>query len=391
MRIGIDIRVANPQEAGQQRMLWRLGAWIGGQGHDVEYLTVRPQPPEVELPRGTTLHRLDDVPRTALRGRVAELELDAFLINPERSRRYRGIPANVLRAAYGTEHYVQNLRSVRSPAERALRHLARFTPWTLADLRWERAFYEAPRPQPDIVCQSEYMRALILGSYRIPDDHIHVVPNAIDTEEYNPDRRDALRDEMRARWGIPEEAVCLLFLGHNFRRKGLWQLLETLPTVGATDPPVHLLVAGRGTGERQRRKALSMTRSLGLDGRVHLLGPVRPAVEALAAADALAFLSWHDAFGWVALEAMGCGLPVIGTPFAGSSELIEDGRTGFIVDPGDASGVADAIRALLDPERRESMGQAAADQAVRYEESDYFRAVLDIMRIARGRASGPVT
>jgi len=390
MRIGIDIRVADPPEAGQQRMLWRLGSWLGSEGHDVEFLTVRAQRDGLAPPVGTRLHTLHDVSGEGLRNAVSELALDAFLINPERSRRYRAVPANVLRAAYGTEHYRQNLRSVRNPAERVLRQVARLAPWTLADLRWERAFYEAPRPQPDVVCQSEYMKGLILGSYRIPEDHIHIVPNAIDTDEYNPDRRAEVRDEMRARWSIPDDAVCLLFLGHNFRRKGLWQLLETVARVGSTDPPVHLLVAGRGTGDRQRRRAASLIRQHGLEGRVHLAGPVRPAVHALAAADVLAFLSWHDAFGWVALEAMGCGIPVIGTPYAGSSELIEHGETGLIVDPAQPDEVTRAVHSLLDEGARIRMGRAAAEVAVRYDEVDYFQSVQDIMRIAADRNAGPI-
>lgn len=390
MRIGIDIRVAQPPEAGQQRMLWRLGSWLGSEGHDVEFITVLPQPDGVVLPAGTRLSTCHDLSRAALRRAVSDLALDAFLINPERSRRYRGIPANVLRAAYGTEHYKQNLRSVRNPAEAALRRAARLAPWTVADLRWERAFYEAPRPQPDVVCQSEYMKSQILGSYRIPEDHIHIVPNAIDTHEYNPERSGEQRAEMRSRWNIPSDAVCLLFLGHNFRRKGLWQLLETVARIGETDPPVHLLVAGRGTGESQRRKAASLVRQHGLEGRVHLAGPVRPAVQAIAAADVLAFLSWHDAFGWVALEAMGCGIPVIGTPYAGSSELIDHGETGLIVDPAQPGDVVAAIRSLLDERTRTRMGRAAAAAATRYDEANYFRAVESIMKTAAERADGPI-
>ena len=123
MRIGIDIRVADPAE-GQQRMLWRLGSWLGQEGHEVDFLSVRRLPEDVALPKGTRLQPLHDVPRSQLRDRVAALELDAFLINPERSRRYRGVPANVLRAAYGTEHYRQNLRSVRNPVERTLREVS---------------------------------------------------------------------------------------------------------------------------------------------------------------------------------------------------------------------------------------------------------------------------
>ena len=112
--------------------------------------------------------------------------------------------------------------------------------------------------------------------------------------------------------------------------------------------------------------------------------------SALAAADILAFLSWHDAFGWVALEAMGCGIPVIGTPYAGSSELIEHGETGLIVDPARPEEVAEAVRALLEEGVRNRMGRAAAEVAVRYEEVDYFRAVLDIMRTAADRTDGPI-
>ena len=83
MRIGIDVRVVDPPE-GQQRMLWQLGAWLGAQGHEVEFLSVRAQPDEVTLPYGTSLRRLHDVPRPQLKGRVRDLALDAFLINPER-------------------------------------------------------------------------------------------------------------------------------------------------------------------------------------------------------------------------------------------------------------------------------------------------------------------
>ena len=84
MRIGIDIRVADPPEAGQQRMLWRLGSWLGSEGHDVEFLTVRPQRDDVTLPNGTGLSTLHDVSGDGLRSVISELALDAFLINPER-------------------------------------------------------------------------------------------------------------------------------------------------------------------------------------------------------------------------------------------------------------------------------------------------------------------
>ncbi len=389
MRVGIDIRTAAATEPGQQRYLWRLGTWLAGRGHEVHLLTLRPQPDEVQGPGNANLLRLGDLSRTDLLRRVRELELDVLLLNPERARRYRGIQPNVLRAGYGTEHNSQNLRSFRSPIERAIRRAVRQAPWVLAERRWERAFYEGRSPPPDVVAQSAYMKGLILDSFRIPEEHVHVVFNAVDTAEFSPQARAALREEMRAAWSIPPQALCLLFLGHNFRRKGLWEVLRVLAKAGAP-VPVHLLVAGKGTGPGQRRKAAALVKRYGLGDRVTLAGPVRPSIRALAAADALVHLSWHDAFGFVALEAMACGLPVVTTPYAGASELLEHGATGFVVDPASDVDVAEAIRTLARPQVCDAMGRAAAAVAARHDEPDNFRRVLSVMEAARRRAAGPV-
>jgi glycosyltransferase involved in cell wall biosynthesis len=390
LRVGIDIRLAAPPEAGQQRMLWRLGTFLGARGDDAHFLTIRDLPESVALPPGTSLHRLGHLSGDRLKSTVNGLELDVLLLNPERSRRYRGVPANVLRAAYGTEHYVQNLRSFRDPVERTVRKVARLAPWTLTDMHWERRFYEATQPPPEVIAQARYMKDIILTSYSLPDHHVHILPNAIDTGEYNPARCAPLRDEMRARWGIPPEAICFLFLGHNFRRKGFWQVLRALPRLGKTPRPVHLLVAGRGTGDSQRSKAHRLAERYGVSNRVHLVGPVRPAVHALAAADALVFLSWHDAFGWVTLEAMGCGLPVVTTPYAGSSELITHAETGLIVDPADDEAILEALEALLDDSVRGPIGRAAAAIAAEIDEPSYFAQFRRIMEVAARRRGTPI-
>lgn len=390
MRIGIDMRVPAPKGPGQQRYLWRLGSWLSAQGHDVHFVTVLKQRETIAAAPGTTYHDYSALSARELRGRISDLALDALLLNPERSRPFRGLPANVLRSAYGTEQYLQKLRSFRSPLEYAARKALRALPWTLAEMHWERQFYEGTTPAPDVIAQSQYMREQILGSYRIPESHVHVVLNAVDVEEYTPARRLALRDEMRQRWGIPAEALCLLFLGHNFRLKGLWQILQVLPTLGDLGRPVHLLVAGKGTGEPQRKKARRLVRALGLERRITFAGDVRPSLNAHAAADALLHLSWHDSFGFVSLEAMASGLPVVTTRYVGAAELIKDGESGLLVDPAEDRQIADAIRRLNNDAWRARIGAAAAVEGAKHDEPRNFAQVHEVIRRAVARGAGPI-
>lgn len=390
MRIGIDVRRANPAQPGQQRYLWRLGAWLAGLGHEVHFTTTHRQAPDVVVPAGATLHRLHGLSARDVARRVRALELDVLLLNPERSPGYRGLRANLLRTAYGTEHYHQKGRSIGHPVERAVRGAVRYLPWKLARARWERAFYEGPSPPPRVIAQSGYIRHEILDSYRIPADHVHLVHNAVDTSEFSPARRRELRSGMRKRFSIPEDAFCLVFLGHNFRLKGLWEVLRLLPALLERAPHVHVLVAGRGTGRYQRWKAKRLIARRGLERRVTLAGAVQPSIHALAAADALLHLTWHDSFGFVVLEAMACGLPVVTTPYAGASELVEPGASGLVVDPADRPAIVEAVASLREPDARERIGDAATAVARRHDEPGNFRQVLSIMEIAAAERPGPI-
>lgn len=392
LRVGIEIRLADRQESGQQRYLWRLGAWLADRGHDVHFISVLRQNEEVEAPPGLQLHRLAGWSRRALRKRVRDLRLDALLLNPERSRRFRGLRANVLRPGYGTEHYRQKLRSFRTPLRLLTRRALRLAPWEALERRWERRFYESPDPPPEVIAVSRLMRAEILDSYDIPPDHVHVIHNGVDLHEFNPARRQELRARERARWGIPEDALCLLFMGHNYRLKGLWPLLDVIRQLraDAPDADIHLLVAGRGTGDRQRARARRYIHRHDLDRVVHLAGPVRPAIRAFAAADAFLHLSWHDAFGFVTLEAMACGIPVITTPHVGAAEIVEDGVSGLIVDPAERDAVTATAARLLDPDFRRRMGAAAADVGRRHPEEENFERVAEVFHTAARRATGPI-
>ncbi len=158
--------------------------------------------------------------------------------------------------------------------------------------------------------------------------------------------------------------------------------VRTLP--GA--PDLHALVVGSGTGTIQRWKARRLVRRHGLEDAVHIVGPVFPAIDAMAAADLFIHLSWHDSFGFVILEAMASGLPVITTPYAGASELIEDGESGLIIDPDRPETIEGAVQRLMDSDVRRAIGTTAARVGARYPEERSFRGVLEVMQqAAEGR------
>ncbi len=386
MRIGIEHRGFNPAEAGQQRYLWRLGLWLAERNHDVHIISAQRAKREIEAPAGVTLHVVHDMSSRAVHQYIRSLALDVLLLNPERAPAFHGVGANVLRAGYGTEQYSQKMRSFRRPAEHALRAASRLAPWIQWRAHIERQFYERRVPAPDVIAQSGYMLAEIQRSYRVPSEQMHLVPNAVDHDEFAPAARTSQRDTMRARWGIPDGALCLLFIGHNFRLKGLGQLLTLMTRM---DPQVHLLVAGRGTGAGQRRAALHQAAHLELGSRVVFAGPVHPSMQAYAAADALMHLSWHDSFGFVVLEAMACGLPVITTPWVGAAEHITHGESGFVVDPGDDAAILSAVDALRSAAYREQLGAAAVLRAAPLTEQHNFEQVEAVFRVAAAR--GPVT
>ena len=97
------------------------------------------------------------------------------------------------------------------------------------------------------------------------------------------------------------------------------------------------------------------------------VGPVEDPVPYYAAADALVLPSFYDPFGLVVLEAAACGLPVVTSRASGASELLSEGRDGYVLDdPADAASWADRLERLLDPALRRRMGEAARRLALQY-------------------------
>ena len=99
---------------------------------------------------------------------------------------------------------------------------------------------------------------------------------------------------------------------------------------------------------------------LGIDGRVHFLGARRDLGNILAAIDIFAMPSYWEGLPLSMVLAMGAGLPVVASRVAGIPEVVNDGVTGLLVDPGDSAQLAQALHALVqDRALRARLGEAA--------------------------------
>lgn len=171
-------------------------------------------------------------------------------------------------------------------------------------------------------------------------------PLGVDTDIFNP---GAHARALRAELGLPADTRLLVYAGRFTREKKLPFLIEAIEHLG---PPYHLLMVGGSQGKRRSCAVTCL--------------PFQKAPELarlLAACDALVHPGDGETFGLIVLEAMACGIPVIGVSAGGVAELIDD-SCGMLAEPNSASALAHAIRSLYTRDRM-AMGHAARDKAVR--------------------------
>jgi len=178
----------------------------------------------------------------------------------------------------------------------------------------------------------------------------------------------------RERFGIPEAAPLLLYVGRLAREKRLTLLLEAL---AALPGDVRLLLVGDGP-ERPALEARAA--ELGLGSRVAFAGtcPHPRVLEALAACDLFVFPSQTETLGLAVLEAMAAGRAVVAARCDVMADIVRDGETGVLAVPDPASW-ARAIRALLDdPARRAAMGARARAVAAAYAQDRVIQRLIDV-------------
>ena len=235
-------------------------------------------------------------------------------------------------------------------------------------------FRSVPRRAALLVATSERERREYLSA-GIDPGRIAIRPNGFPDLGATPPG-----GTLRRLIGIDASTPLVVSVGRVARGKGLDLLVEAVSTL----PGVHAAIVGPDGGHGMTRELIDLRSRLGLDSRVHLIGPVDH--EALPGvyvdADVFTLPSAHENFGLVAAEAAALGVPVIVSDRCGIAELFQ--RGGGVVVPYSAGELRSALeRVLSDPDLRHRLGAAGKTVAAEWSwphvaqiQEDIYRLVL---------------
>lgn len=207
----------------------------------------------------------------------------------------------------------------------------------------------------------------------LPTPPVETLHHGIDLDRV---RATPAPDGIREGLSVDGDAFLVSTVANFKPHKGYEYLLEVVGHVVARRPSARFVFVGHGPLQDRMR---AQAGRLGLAGAVVFAGFRDDALRVVRASDAYAMASVHEGLPLALLEAMALGRPPVATRVGGVTQVIEDGVSGFLVDPRDPNTEADRIVELMDsPALRERVGAAAAERASRF---DVRRAVGRIEQV----------
>lgn len=241
--------------------------------------------------------------------------------------------------------------------------------WWYAAGGWKALFYRHFFTK--IVAVSQAVRIRLLQSAPIlPPEQVEVIYPGVDVKRFHPAHRSAaIREEFDFEPHTPLVSIVGRFQeikGHRFFLVAALKILQHQPDAR------FLIVGGNpfqvGEDEETERKIWAFVDSYpSLKQRVIFTGFRHDIPDIIASSDVIVCASLAESFGMIHLEAMACGTPIVSTNVGGPLETVVDGKTGFLVPPGDPLAIAEAVlRLLQDKELRETMGREGRQRVETY-------------------------
>lgn len=203
-----------------------------------------------------------------------------------------------------------------------------------------------------IVAVSEVVRKHFSKQANIPLSKITTIYNGIELERFDARHR---RDEIRSGLGWDKERPIALFVSVLRPGKGFDVLFDAIPRIRAKVPDFQVKIVGGGELEADLRRQAVI-----FGDAVELMGQRMDVPALLGASDLLIQSSWSEALPTVLIEAGAAALPAVATDVGGTKEIVQNGKSGFVVPAGDAEALAEKVtKILMSPDLSQKLGSLA--------------------------------
>jgi glycosyltransferase involved in cell wall biosynthesis len=212
-------------------------------------------------------------------------------------------------------------------------------------------------PVTYVIAISDYIRRQ-LTDVGVPEKRIARVYSGVDTSRFSPD--PSAREQWAKRFGIQADEAIISSIAYLRPFKHPEVVVEAFALLVERGMKARLFMAGDG----EMQPALEeLSRRLGVGEKVHWLGNCPDPEFLLQASDIFVLASVGEAFGNAVVEAMACGVPVVGSRSGVIAEELEEGKAGLLATPLDPASFADAIERLIkDPYLRREMGRRGLER-----------------------------
>lgn len=214
-----------------------------------------------------------------------------------------------------------------------------------------------------VIAISKPVAEHLYKDFGVDPKKVHCIVNGIDLDRFVM-TNDQMRSEARQKMGMGQDVPLIGIIARLSDVKGIDILLKAMPLVLKEIPSANLLIAGQGPQEGYLKR---LTRDLSLTDHVHFKPTINQTQSLLPAFDVFVMPSLMEGLGLSVIEAQACGIPVVASNIGGLVELIEDGKSGFLVGSNDAQALAIRIIEMLhNPKKANIMAQQARSNIERH-------------------------
>jgi len=371
MKIGLVCRYFLATKGGLERYTLALSAELARRGHEVHVFANKGEgAPDIQL-HPVPLFPLTSPGKNLSFACMASRRISGFRLDVVHSME-RIWDQDIFRASDGINPVQMELR-YPNPFVRGFKAV---TPRRQVLSRLENRIFRNNGAR-FIMTNSNLVKDQIRRYYGVSSDRIRVIYNSVDHQRFNRSVKDRYRREVRTRYGIDESDLLIFFVGNGFQLKGLPILLEAL--AGLQNRKIKLVVAGNDPIASHQRWA----QRNGIGNDTIFLGYQTGLERFYGAADLFILPTRYDPFANVCLESMACGTPVITTRMNGVSEIIENGRDGFVLNNRDAQELTSRILDFLRLSDRSAMGERAAEKAQSFTMEKHMQHLTDLYTLVR--------